>query len=175
MDASNWLVLTLGVHFNQSLRNGKSTAVNVPREGCSQSLNGHARRTLETNEGVTSLSGWDWRGCGYDNCHLGASPVSALWRSDREKPLLEMSYDILAAVCQKAWGRLWSQMEEEPLDWWDQNWAFGHRTKCHVWCSPIAVHHQKCTILTVKRGDVLRQILEGLWGVADEINAAKHG
>ncbi len=106
---------------------------------------------------------------------IWVSPVSALWKSDREKPLLKMSYDISAVVCQKAWGRLWSQMEEEPLVGWDQNWAFGHQTKCHVWCSPIAVHHQKCTILTVKHGDVLRQILEGLWAVADEINAAKHG
>lgn len=127
-------------------------------------------------EGVTSFSGWDWRDCGYYNCHLGASPVSALWKSDREKPLLKMSYDILAVLCQKAWGRLWSQMEEGPLVWWDHNWAFDHQTKCHVWCSPIAVYHQKRTIPTVKRGDeVLRQILEGLWGVADEISAAKHG
>lgn len=71
-------------------------AVNVPREGCD-----HAR-TLETNEGNTSFSGCDWRDCGYDNCRMGASPVTALWKSDRKKPLLKMSYDISARVCQKA-------------------------------------------------------------------------
>ncbi len=33
---------------------------------------------------------------------IWVSPVSALWKSDREKPLLKMSYDISAVVCQKA-------------------------------------------------------------------------
>lgn len=43
---------------------------------------------------------------GFNNCHVGASLVTALWKSDREKPLLKMSYDISAAVRQKARGRL---------------------------------------------------------------------
>lgn len=51
-----------------------------------------------------------------------------------------MSNDILASVCHKACGRLWSHLEEGSVVWWDQNWAI--RVK----------HHQKHTILTMKLG-----------------------
>lgn len=60
---------------------------------------------------------WDWRDCAISSSNLpGASPVTALWESGNEKATLMTSG---AIVCQTACGRLWCQLEEASVVWWD--------------------------------------------------------
>lgn len=81
----------------------------------------------------------------------------AIWRKmgcivTRRKPLVCQCHK---QSCQTAQRQAWKLLEENHLEWWDQNWwdqIFGHNHKRYIWRGVSQAYDGRYAIPTVKHG-----------------------
>lgn len=79
---------------------------------------GH-QETSANSEGAPSYRGSDWSAYNQLVRCLTCHSFMGEWQRGGD---LTNFHDISATVCQKACVKLWSQLEEDSVVWWDYNW-----------------------------------------------------